>query len=224
MSRVREHMRHTALFLALATCLSSGCIFSPTEEIIPPSPPPVIDSEEALIAALSRAYLTREDQLFKSLLANDPDRNAEYLFLLSEQTTQGETQWGFEEEARIHQRMFHPESPLPGDTMVETQYWLEGLNITLSIQEPFTERTDLYSGNGGLDGKLDPAIWRVTDARYTTYVFFDMIGTDYKVEGEANFVVLEDLGKDVGDAGKFLIFIWEDLLTPAKPASAGPAA
>lgn len=223
MSRVRELMRHTALFLALATCLAAGCIFSPTEEVIPPSPPPVIDSEEALINALSRAYLTRDDLLFKSLLANDPDRNADYLFLLSEPTDLGETQWGFEEEVRIHQRMFHPEAPPPGDPEVAAELWLQSLTITLTKQENFAERPELYSENAGLDGKLDPAIWRVTDARYTTYVFFDLTGTDYKVEGEANFVVIEDLTKDVGDAGKFLIYIWEDISVPAKPANTDPA-
>lgn len=223
MSRVRELMRHTALFLALATCLAAGCIFSPTEEVIPPSPPPVIDSEEALINALSRAYLTRDDLLFKSLLANDPDRNADYLFLLSEPTDLGETQWGFEEEVRIHQRMFHPEAPPPGDPEVAAELWLQSLTITLTKQENFAERADLYSENGGLDGKFDRSIWRVTDARYTTYVFFDLTGTDYKVEGEANFVVIEDLTKDVGDAGKFLIYIWEDISVPAKPANTDPA-
>ncbi len=223
MSRVREHLRPTALLLALATCLTAGCIFSPDIGKVPPTPPPVIDSPVALINALSRAYLTRDAELFKSLLANNPDRNAEYLFLLSEPTNLGETQWGYQEEARIHQRMFHPEAPPPGDPPVDAELWLQSLTITLTNQETFTERSDLYSENAGLDGKLDPAIWKVTDARYTTYVFFDLLGTDYKVEGEANFVVLEDLTKDIGDAGKFLIYIWEDISVPTKPASTDPA-
>jgi len=208
--------------LALATCLAAGCIFSPTEEVIPPTPPPPIDSEAALIDALSRAYQTRDVDLLKSLLAHDPDRNADYFFVLSAPTDLGETQWGYTEEVRIHQRMFHPEAPPPGDPEVATDLWMQALTITLTKQENFAPREDLYSVTEG-DGKLDRNIWRVTDARYSTYVFFDLTGTDYKVEGYANFVVLEDLTKVVGDPGKFLIYIWEDLLGTAKPASADPA-
>jgi len=55
----------------------------------------------------------------------------------------------------------------------------------------------------------------VADARYSTYVFFDMTGTDYLVEGEANFVLLEDLAKPAGDAGKFLLLSWEEICPPA---------
>ena len=220
MSRVRGHLRHTALLLALATCLWTGCIFSPETGVIPPEPPPVIDSPEALVDALSRAYQNRDIQLFASLLANDPDRNAEYLFLLSAPTEFGETQWGYEEEVRIHQRMFRPESPPPGDPPVASELWLQGLTITLTKQEPFGERSDLYTTNGG---SLDPSIWRAKDARYTTYVFFDLAGTDYKVEGEANFIVLEDLTKQVGDTGKFLLYIWEDIAAPPAKAAADPA-
>ena len=220
MSRVRRHTRHTALLLALATCLWTGCIFNPEKGVVPPEPPPVIDSPEAVVSALSRAYQNRDIDLFKSLLANDPDRNAEYLFLLSAPTDLGETQWGYDEEVRIHQRMFNPESPPPGDPPVDAKLWLQSLQITLTRQETFGERTDLYTTNGG---SLDPTIWRAKDARYTTYVFFDLSETDYKVEGEALFVVLEDLTKNVGDVGKFLLYIWEDIAAPPAKTAADPA-
>ena len=220
-SRVRGLTRHTALLLALAMCLWTGCIFSPEVGEIPPEPPPVIDSPEALVTALSRAYLTRDITLFESLLANDTARGAEYLFLLSAPTDLGETQWGYQEEARIHQRMFKPESPPPGDPPVASQLWLQSVTITLTKQESFAERTELYTTNGG---SLDQAIWRAKDARYTTFVFFDLAGTDYKVEGEANFVVIEDLTKVVGDTGKFLLYIWEDIDTgPAAKPTATPS-
>ena len=229
MSRVRGHSRHITLVLALATCLWTGCIFSPEEREIPPDPPPEINSPGALIQALSRAYQTRDTALLASILANDPSRNAEYLFLLSEPTGNGETQWGYAEEVRIHQRMFHPESPPPGDPPVSADLWMQGLTITLTPQEQFSERLDLYSENGGLDGKLDPAVWKVVDARYTTYVFFDLAALDYRVDAnEANFVVIQDLSKSGSEPGRFLIYIWEDLgcpncPTPAKPKAAEPA-
>ena len=209
-SRVRGHTGHTALLLALATCLWTSCIFSPPTGVIPPEPPPIIDSPAAVVSALSRAYQTRDLALFTSLLANDKARGAEYLFLLSAPTDIGETQWGFQEESRIHQRMFKPESPPPGDPPVASELWLQSVTITLTPKESFAERPDLYTTNGG---SLDPAIWRAKDASYTTYVFFDLAGTDYKVEGEANFIVIEDLTKVVGDTGKFLLYIWEDINT-----------
>jgi len=231
MSRVRGHSRPITLLLALATCVWTGCIFSPETGVIPPEPPPFIDSPDALIQALSRSYLTRDDALFASLLANAPDRpeagdqKAAYLFLLSEPTPQQETQWGYQEEVRIQKRMFHPEKPDPGDPIVPTDLWMQSLQITLTPLESFTERLELYSENHGLDGKLDPDIWKASDARYSTYVLFDLTGTDYKVEGEANFVVIEDKTKVVGDAGKFLIYIWEDLgcpNCPPKPQAGNP--
>lgn len=220
MSRVRELTKLTAPLLALALSLSSGCIFSPPTGEVPPPPDIVIESPAKLIEALTRSYQTRDDRLFASLLANDPDNNAEYLFYLSEPSN-GETQWGYQEEARIHQRMFHPESPLPGDTPVIAENWLQSLSINLTPNEIFSERPDLYSQNGGADGKLDPALWRATDASYGTNLFFDLAGdTDYSVEGTAQFVVIENLTKDVGDAGKFLILIWEDVGgSPTKPSA-----
>ena len=171
-----------------------------------------IDSPAKLVEALTRAYQQRDDELFATLLAHDPGANAEFLFLLSAPSETGETQWGYAEEVRIHKRMFHPERPIPGDSPVPAEVWLQALTIALAPNETFGERADLYSQDGGADGKLDPALWKATDASYGTNLFFDLAGeTDYRVEGTANFVVIENLQKEVGDAGKFLFFIWEDV-------------
>ena len=125
MSRVREIIRRTTLLAALASIAVTGCIFSPPEGKLPPQPPIVIDSPEKLISALERAYQTRDVDLFQKLLANDPDRNAEYLFLLSDATEEGDTQWGFETEARAHRRMFDPEDTRPGELPVPNDLWLQ---------------------------------------------------------------------------------------------------
>ncbi len=209
----RSLLAHTQRsFLAatiVAACIS---LLACEDPITPPLEEPLIDSAEAAVAALARAYVTRDPDLLQSLLANEPTANATYLFLLSEPTDLGETQWGYEEEVRIHQRMFRPDTAVPP---LAAELWLQSVTITLAKQENFAERLDLYSANGGVDGKFDPARWSVVDARYTTYVFFDLAGTDYKVEGEANFVVLEDLAKAAGASGKFLLYIWEDISVPA---------
>lgn len=171
-----------------------------------------LDSPSAIVDALALAYRTLDTDLLLALLANDPDRNAELLFILSEPTEEGETQWGFETEARLHRRMFEPENPDPGDLPVPLDLWLEHVDISLIQQTSFVERMDLYSRDGGADGLLDPTVWRAVAATYSTDIFFSMRGElDYQVNGLADFVIIEDLAKNVGDAGKFLMFIWEDL-------------
>jgi len=227
MSRVRERSRHTAWFQALALLFLSGCIFSPEQKTIEPPKAPTIKKPEDVISSLSFAYQYRNLDLLQSLLANDPARHAEYLFLLSDPTDQGETQWGYVEEVRIHRRMFKPEDTLPGETPVPPELWLSSISIHLTQSAPFQERTDLYSANGGADGKPDPAIWKISDARYGTDVFFETQGDqspDFQVTGEANFVVIEDKTKQIGDPGKFLLYNWEDIKPPAKPqGSAQPS-
>ena len=182
-----------------------------------------IDSEADLIDTFVHAYATRNYDLYTSLLANVPEANASFLFLLADPTEQGETQWGLVEELRIHHRMFEPESPYPGETPVPAELWVQAIDIHLNQLSPFQERTDLYSQTGGADGKLDPARWRASDSRYGTYVYWDMAGqTDYLVNGQANFVVIEDLAKQSCDPGRFLIYAWEDLKSPVSAAGSMP--
>lgn len=221
MPRVREILRRTALLTALASIAITGCIFSPNEEEIPPPPAIVIDAPGKVIDALSQAYQQRDYNLFISLLANDPARNAEYLFILSEPTEDGETQWGWETEARTHKRMFDPENTDPGDQPVPLDLWLESVNISLNLQANFIERNDLYSKDGGEDGLLDPRIWKTHATTYSTDVFFAMAGElDYQVNGLADFVIIEDLGKSGAEPGRFLLLFWEDLGNPSKAAAA----
>ncbi len=200
----------------LVTALALAVLAASCEEplSLPPPPEPTIDSPAAAVTALERAYRQRNPELLQSLLANEHDANADYLFLLSAPTDRGETQWNCTEEARIHQRMFRPDQ---ADPAVPSELWLQSIQVTLTPLEGFQVRQDLYSANAGQDGKLDSHRWRVMDARYSTYVLFDLAGWDYKVEGEANFVVLEDLTKRTGEAGKFLFYIWEDLGRGAEP-------
>jgi len=211
--RIASTLSHafTAAVLLLAV-LAPGC----EDPLVQPPPAQAIDSPEKVVAALSHAYQTRDARLFTSILANDADHNEVYLFLLSAPTHLGETQWEYAEETRIHQRMFQPQDAVPP---VAAELWLQEVTITLTPMESFGERTDVYIPNGG---SLDPTIWRAMDARYSTYVFFDLAGSDYKVEGEANFIVIEDLRKTVGDAGKFLLWVWEDIAPRGSRSPADP--
>ena len=169
-------------------------------------------SPAELIDAFAQAYGTMNYNLYRSLLADNAPGNAKFLFFLSEPTELGETQWGVTEELRIHQRMFMPESTPEGDPPVPPERWVQNIDINLTQLEPFAERTDLYSQDGGADGKLDSARWRATDARYGTYVYWDMAGEmDYVVQGEENFIVIEDKAKEPREPDKFLLYVWEDL-------------
>ena len=175
------------------------------------SPPPP-DSPEAVIRSLETAYRTQNYDLLRTLLAHDPHRNADYLFYLSEPTSLGEKQWDYEVESRIHRRMFRPQDLVAGETPVSTDLWLSSVAIHLTATRPFQERPDLYSADHGADGKLDPEDWKASDAQYNTDVLFDtQSDVDYQVRGDANFVVIEDLTKHVGEGGKFLLYIWEEL-------------
>ena len=210
-------MRGSFFLLPLvAFLISSGC--EEPEKILPSSPLPPI--EDGPVEALSRAYLTRDLGLFASLLANDPATHAEFVFLFNRPTSQGETEWDRGEELRLNHRMFHPESPGPGEPEVPGELWMTGLSITFTRLEEFQERPDLYSENDGLDGKLDSRKWRARDARYATYLLLECGENDYLVDTETNFVVIEDLTKQGEEEGKFLIYRWEEFCSsPTKGES-----
>ena len=224
MSREQSVSRtlRAALIATFVLAFFTGCIFSPEKKdddtIV--EPPSVVAQPEDLIQVLASAYRLQDITAFAGMLANDPDNNAEYLFLLDPSANQGETQWGFEEETRLHQRMFDPENTLPGDPPVPTEYWLTSISITLTLSTPFTERTDLYQSAQNPTG-LPADKWKATDAIYATDDLFDTQGRlDFQVTGRANFVVVEDLTKTIGDPGKFLILQWNDL-GANKPSPSG---
>ncbi len=203
------------LLFLLAFLLLIAC--EEPQKLAPQTPEPPSD----LVAVLAQAYQTRDVELFASLLANDAAGHAEFVFLFEAAHDSGEKQWGRDEEIRLHRRMFHPELPAPGEPPLPANRWLDRIVIQFTPLEPFRERPDLYSENGGEDGKLDSRRWRAADARHATYMLFQGQDTDYLSRGESNFVVVEDLTKQAGDPGKFLLYMWEDLCRPAKPEPRG---
>jgi hypothetical protein len=184
-----------------------------------PTPPPLFCpamSPADLIQNLATAYGALHLEHFVGLLANEPGAAAEFLFFLD---GPGNELWGFTEEARIHQRMFEPQNTPPGQNPVPVEYWLVGIYISLTQSAEFRERTDLYESFTNPTG-LSPTRWKVTDAVYATDVFFDTQDTDFQVTGRANFVVIEDLERQLGADGKFLLLQWNDLGTNAKATEA----
>jgi hypothetical protein len=158
------------------------------------------------VQALSDAYRSRNSSLLASLLAPD------FTFYRHQpHPDSGEQFWDLETELRIHRRMFDPRSIPMNDTPLSNDLWVTSINVTITPQAAFTERTDLYT-TADPPGPLDPARWRAEDATYGTELFLALQGEDdYVVSGRANFVVLTDLTKSNSEPGRFLLYRIEDL-------------
>jgi hypothetical protein len=210
MSRRRDPRSHLVLALALCATVLAGCVFDPPTKPPITQPPSIAKSPDELIQGLSSAYRARNYDAFVNLFPQTAD-NAGYFFFLNEPVN-GITNWDLTEELRIHRRMFKPEDPLPGETPVPAELWLQSITITLDrTATEWVERADLYISEANPEG-LDPAKWKATEAEYHADVLFNTAGeTDYRVDGRANFVVIEDLTKPEGTDRKFLIYRWEDL-------------
>jgi hypothetical protein len=218
--------RRIAFAALLVPLLLTGCIFSPEKKQIDDGGGVKVGIPEEpgdLVQLLAEAYRERKVDLFTSILANDPTNKAEYLFITAQSSGVADEQWGYTEEVRVHRRMFEPFNTPVGETPVPAELWLTSVTITLSQETAFTERSDLYASEQNQNG-LDPAKWKAEDAIYGTDVLFDLQGEiDYQVNGQALFVVITDLTKEIGDDGKFLLLQWNDLAPTAKPAQELPS-
>jgi len=195
--------------IPLTALIVLGCRDPAKPPRVEPQPTVPILPEE-LIQELATVYQQRDYLAFENLFPNAGD-NAPYLYFLSEPLPNGQTNWDVTEELRIHRRMFNPENPLPGETPVPQALWLQSISITLTQTNPFAERSDLYQSPTNPDG-LDPNVWKAIESVYVANLFFDtQTTTDYRVDGRANFVVIENLAKASGEDRKFLIYRWEDL-------------
>ena len=197
---VSMNLRRFASITAIA--LLAGC---EAHKRLAPEPQPPATSEE-FVQVLATVYRTQDYATFSVLLADD------FQFILDMPNPDtGEWQWDAATERRIHSRMFTPESIPSTDPPLATDYWLQSVNVTLTPEDAFYERTDLYT-TAMPPGPFDPTRWIARRANYGTNVFFELQGdTDFQVTGRAEFTILEDRTKQVGDAGKFLIARWEDL-------------
>jgi hypothetical protein len=185
-----------------AVALLTGC---DEDKPMAPGPQPPATSEE-FVQVLATVYRTQDYATFSVLLADD------FTFILDMPNPDtGETEWDAATERRIHSRMFNPESIPANDPPLATEFWLQTVTITLTPENAFTERLDLYT-TAMPPGPFDPTRWIARSSYYGTDVFFQLQGdTDFQITGRAYFTILEDRTRQVGDAGKFLIVHWEDL-------------
>jgi hypothetical protein len=171
--------------------------------------PAVAESEQELIRIFAMAYRSRDFELYQTLFAHEDEHGVPYTFFLVGRTEDGDTQWGYDEEMRIHRRMFAP-GTLPEGEALRRALWVKHIFLQLHQQRGFKERYDLYRSDANLEG-LDRKRWRATDAEYSTHLRVTTQGAGtFSVLGTANFVVIEDLHKQLGEPDKFLIFHWVD--------------
>lgn len=203
-------MRHglqSALGVAASVCgIFSGCRDPHRFEL----PVEVPKTPSELIVRLTEIYRRRDLAAYATLFPSDAE--APFLFLFEpDPGDPAPTQWDRTEELRIHQRMFAPQDTLPGEPGVQAELWPLSISIVLSVQTDFVEQPDLYASTAN-PGGLDPARWGAFQAIFSTNVYWDLQGeTDFQVTGRARFVVLVDRQKPLGQAGKCLLYRWEDL-------------
>jgi hypothetical protein len=167
---------------------------------------------DSLIAVLARAYSDMDYECYASLFANEASHGVEFRFVLFEPTPQGETEWGYAEEMRIHRRMFRPAALQPGDGTVPPHLWVKSIDCTLVPLRGFAERFDLYRSELDPTAPLDRHRWRAADAEYSTAVVWHLTsGAQFSIAGQARLVVIEDLSLPAGAPAKFLVYRWEDL-------------
>lgn len=170
-------------------------------------------SPEGLMLELQAAYEGMNLERIEALFASEPQ--AEYMFLLAERGPDGELQWSRAEDVRIHSRMFRPRDIPADDRPLPATSWIQGIDLELRASAPFTERT--------IPG-LDPVRWKALRGTYLVQAeFFLPHPYGYSFDTVQVFIVLEDLGKQLGEPGKFLLYRWEDrIYTGTKTASPVP--
>jgi hypothetical protein len=107
--------------------------------------------------------------------------------------------------------MFDPMHPLRGEGQVPRDYWPQNIRMTLTLIQPFHERSDLG---------LAPQ-WKAWECEFRTQGLWDLEGpTDFWMDARSALIVLEDTSLPAGSHGKFLLYRWADLgAFPRGPAS-----
>lgn len=171
-----------------------------------------VRSPADLIERFAQAYGSMDLEDYGALLAHAPNQGVGFRFVLNRPTAAGETDWGYDEEMRIHRRMFRPWSIRPEERPLPRELWVRSIRVHLEPRTEFRERYDLYVSEQNPRGELDRKRWRATDAVYATDVtWFTQGGGTLHVFGEARFIVIEDRLAAPGEACKFQIYRWEDL-------------
>jgi hypothetical protein len=171
-----------------------------------------VESPADMVVLLAHAYRSMDLELYGALFAHEPGQGVGFRSVLNRPTEQGENDWGYDEEMRIHRRMFRPQTIGADEKPLPRELWVRSIEVQLQAITSFQERYDLYISEHNPMGELDRKQWRATDAVYATDVtWFTEGGATMHVVGQARFIVIEDRQASLGEPGKFRIYRWEDL-------------
>src|SRR5262245_28368834 len=194
--RIRSMLR-PILPLAVVACAALSC--KSDNPARPPEPAPQVRSEADLVAALARAYDTRDTPGFAALLHPD------YVFRGTSDLV-----WCRDAEVCTKRPSFEPQSLGPADLPRPTDLQLVGIDVRLSSRGEFTAAPQYYR-SGFFPSGLDRDLWRVTAAAYdATVEYRTRGGAIYRGTGVEVFYVANDLGRAVGDPAKFLLYRWSE--------------
>jgi len=169
-----------------------------------------ITTSEGLISVLAEVYRTMDLDLYSTLFTRAAVHGVESRFIQYEPMLPGDSEWGTDEELRIHRRMFIPESIGPDEDPLPYSLWVKSIDVELVRLTPFTERFDLYRSEQDPQAPLDRKRWRADESVYATNVVWHTRGgPSMGIAGRARFVVIQDLVDCVDDG--FYVYVWEDL-------------
>jgi hypothetical protein len=195
-------------WLGLCVLRVLGC--SSQTPVGPPTPVRIPSDQNGVLAVLQTAYATRDIDLLASILAG-PEVGGGYRFFLGAVLPDGTTNWDRDEELRIHRRLFDAEKGLlPPDSIPEG---FAGIAISgdFGRESDWREPLDPTPPVPGWPDPLDPTRWRRLEAWIRSDPVFGTTGpNEFRLEGHAFFVVVEELAKPLGTPGKFLLYRWED--------------
>jgi hypothetical protein len=196
-----------SVLVALAISLTLGCDEDPVRNV-PQTCAPAVDAA-GLAQLLADTYQRRDFACFRTLFPL-PEDNLHFVFNFNDPSGGGVQSWDLDTLLRIHRRMFEPGTVVPGEPPVDPQLRLTSITISLVPISSFVSTTEFDQPAG----ELDPQVWRAWRGEYHGVVYFDTVTeNDYRVDGRVRFVVVENLEKPTGSAGKFVFYRWEDLGT-----------
>jgi hypothetical protein len=153
-----------AMLSTVGVTFATPATFPTPSSCLPPSAAvTTAGSPGECIAELASAYSNMDLDRYAALFTNPAQHGIGFRFVLFEPNEKGEKEWGYDEEMRIHRRMFRPETIPAGDRPLPPELWVRSIDAQLEQLRGFEERWDLYRSEQNPTGELDRHRWRAIE-------------------------------------------------------------